>query len=766
LIYSAGLFRHTAASTKVYDRTRPNLDLVRKLLDQIEHTSLHPQVGALKATLQDFVSGAPARMLVLAKDSGGKLLGALTYVDAKDEQEIKSLGVVSGDATARSLIRTLNHQKTLTVSAQTADHELYDQMGFQHSEELEDGEPSLMVKLPPGHQASTILSKAREFAAKAHENAGQLRKYTNEPYIIHPEGVVKILQENGVLSPNVLAAAYLHDTVEDTAVTLEDIKQEFGDEIAGLVAMLTDVAKPEDGNRAVRMSINKDHAAQASPDGQNIKLADLIHNVRDIATNDPKFAARVYLPEKEAVLNVLTNADPKLIALAWEELNKAKEMSSHKKAFKLTESHASTIFFHGTDSESSAQSIIQNGIQPRDVVNPEYRGRGWMAPPKGRVYITPSLGYAAIYALGGDIFGSSSITNFVANKDPHGFIFEVSGKDLAGDVQPDEDYIGRTLWVAWTYSDALKRLANIENGSQPRSGSELDNLKDRVDEMGREPINNPVNESIRLELLALAKNKLTDGQIKRVRHGEYAEWARSGKKLQKVLPDSITQAMLAWGAHVSHSGTVMPTRAWKFKKEDAMSIKSGAEIMQICTEVSLKPKMNVASRILTAHFKRKVATDMSQLFCPNPDCADFEKVDHGNLSQEFAYGVNSDRHMIYCSTCKTRFSETKCTEFFGAKLSGEEIGDILDKTVEGKSIRDIADELDLNKDSVNNVLLKAKEICEDYIGNKENTKVTTEIMTDMKLPKSQKSSVREFIDEIVIPGIHDEKSDDKKDSEA
>ena len=74
--------------------------MVQRILEKIEKNSLHPQVSALKTTLLDFVSGAPARMLVLAFGNGGSLVGAMTYVADKDDLEIKSLGVISGDSTA------------------------------------------------------------------------------------------------------------------------------------------------------------------------------------------------------------------------------------------------------------------------------------------------------------------------------------------------------------------------------------------------------------------------------------------------------------------------------------------------------------------------------------------------------------------------------------------------------------------------------------------------------------------------------------------
>lgn len=151
-----------------------------------------------------------------------------------------------------------------------------------------------------------IDAKARIFATAAHAAVGQVRKYTGEPYIRHPTEVVHILWQYGVLDVHVLAAAWLHDVVEDTQVTIDLIRAEFGDDIAGLVAGMTDVSRPEDGNRAARKAIDRAHMAKQSADCQNIKLADLISNTRSIVERDPQFA-KVYLAEKRLLLDVMSS---------------------------------------------------------------------------------------------------------------------------------------------------------------------------------------------------------------------------------------------------------------------------------------------------------------------------------------------------------------------------------------------------------------------------------------------------------------------------
>jgi (p)ppGpp synthase/HD superfamily hydrolase len=160
-----------------------------------------------------------------------------------------------------------------------------------------------------------LVLKARTFATAAHAAVAQLRKYTNEPYIVHPAEVFQIVSTVWGATPEMLAAAWLHDVVEDTGVTIEVIRQEFGDKVAELVGWLTDVSRPEQGNRATRKAIDRAHTAMAPAEAQTIKLADLISNTRSIMQHDEKFA-KTYLEEKRMLLEVMTKGDATLMAEA------------------------------------------------------------------------------------------------------------------------------------------------------------------------------------------------------------------------------------------------------------------------------------------------------------------------------------------------------------------------------------------------------------------------------------------------------------------
>ena len=159
-----------------------------------------------------------------------------------------------------------------------------------------------------------IIARARSFAALAH--TGQVRKYSGEPYIVHPVAVAHIVASVPHTS-EMLAAALLHDVVEDTDTTVLDINKLFGRDVAMLVENLTDVSRPEHGNRKRRKALDRAHTAKACANAKTIKLADVIHNTSDIVANDPGYAV-VYCKEKALLLEVLKEGDASL----WERASK------------------------------------------------------------------------------------------------------------------------------------------------------------------------------------------------------------------------------------------------------------------------------------------------------------------------------------------------------------------------------------------------------------------------------------------------------------
>jgi (p)ppGpp synthase/HD superfamily hydrolase len=161
---------------------------------------------------------------------------------------------------------------------------------------------------------TALIERARAFAREKH--ASHFRKYTNLPYYTHLENVADLVA-SVTSDEEVIAAALLHDSLEDTDVTFSELVLHFGNRVADLVNEVTDVSTKADGNRAKRKGIDRDHLANASADGATVKLADLIDNSRDIEKHDARFA-KMYLAEKRALLEVLKAGNSTL----WDLANK------------------------------------------------------------------------------------------------------------------------------------------------------------------------------------------------------------------------------------------------------------------------------------------------------------------------------------------------------------------------------------------------------------------------------------------------------------
>jgi (p)ppGpp synthase/HD superfamily hydrolase len=123
---------------------------------------------------------------------------------------------------------------------------------------------------------SNLIEKARVFSLSAHE--GQTRKMSPTPYFIHVEGVANILKEAG-LAEELVAAGYLHDTVEDTDVTIEDIQEQFGEKVAKLVAGNTeDKTKSWEERKAHTI----DELTTASLEVKCLVAADKLDNIQSL----------------------------------------------------------------------------------------------------------------------------------------------------------------------------------------------------------------------------------------------------------------------------------------------------------------------------------------------------------------------------------------------------------------------------------------------------------------------------------------------------
>lgn len=138
------------------------------------------------------------------------------------------------------------------------------------------------MQSPPTPLATLLQAVA--FAADKHRN--QRRKDAEaSPYINHPIALANVLaNEGGVQDVTVLCAAVLHDTIEDTETTADELRALFGDQVASVVLEVTD---DKSLDKAVRKQLQIEHAPHISLQAKLVKLADKISNVRDILASPP-----------------------------------------------------------------------------------------------------------------------------------------------------------------------------------------------------------------------------------------------------------------------------------------------------------------------------------------------------------------------------------------------------------------------------------------------------------------------------------------------
>ena len=163
---------------------------------------------------------------------------------------------------------------------------------------------------------TTLILRAASFAAYKHRN--QRRKDADaSPYINHPLGLACVLADEGeVIDPAILCAALLHDTIEDTDTTPEELEREFGMEIRALVQEVTDdKSLPKEERKRAQV----EHAAHISDKAKRVKLADKICNLRDVASTPPSDwpleRRREYFDWAKSVIDNFRGVDARLEAV-------------------------------------------------------------------------------------------------------------------------------------------------------------------------------------------------------------------------------------------------------------------------------------------------------------------------------------------------------------------------------------------------------------------------------------------------------------------
>ena len=175
------------------------------------------------------------------------------------------------------------------------------------------------IEVPQFILDSDLLSSALFVAAKMHE--GQYRKFDGSHYIVHPLEVCTLVREytNDELT---LAAALLHDVVEDTDYTVADVELVFGSTVALLTSALTDESATIPEMKTLPRKDRKAHDRNRLADFDDyrvhtVKLCDIVSNTRDWEHMEPKYR-KLYFTEKKALVTALTAGDEALRSRLFE----------------------------------------------------------------------------------------------------------------------------------------------------------------------------------------------------------------------------------------------------------------------------------------------------------------------------------------------------------------------------------------------------------------------------------------------------------------
>ena len=269
-----------------------------------------------------------------------------------------------------------------------------------------------------------LVKKARAYATEQHKRIDQRRKYSNQPYHEHLKAVADIV---GSVSKDqkMIAAAWLHDTVEDTQATIEDIGREFGPDVAALVEQLTDVSRPGDGNREVRKRIDLMHTSQASVRAKTIKLADLIDNCQDITRHDPRFA-RVFLKEARALMEVLGQADDGLYRRAARVLGQCEAQLEPAEAEEVVEEETSLAQHFYSSNQWQKMHTFTRVFTAKDIAEPLHCVEDEQPPPEGWGAYMQRHGYAVAGVMQG-----GRLAGYVLQQDAAGADWKTCVKDVA-----------------------------------------------------------------------------------------------------------------------------------------------------------------------------------------------------------------------------------------------------------------------------------------------------------------------------------------------
>lgn len=152
-----------------------------------------------------------------------------------------------------------------------------------------------------------LIEDASIFAQKAHRL--QRRKYNQTPYILHPARVAALAHKHiDNVTEEIIAAAWLHDVVEDTSVTIEEIELRFGPKVAGYVGELTNASKGSELPRETRKQMDREKLEGVSNEAKQLKMLDRIDNLSELDGAPIRFR-KLYVQETEQLAEVIGDAN-------------------------------------------------------------------------------------------------------------------------------------------------------------------------------------------------------------------------------------------------------------------------------------------------------------------------------------------------------------------------------------------------------------------------------------------------------------------------
>ncbi|NJP68810.1 bifunctional (p)ppGpp synthetase/guanosine-3',5'-bis(diphosphate) 3'-pyrophosphohydrolase, partial [Streptomyces sp. ventii] len=239
-----------------------------------------------------------------------------------------------------------------------------------------DGLPDAIEHLARAHRrhhpGAPLDALRRAYAVAERAHRGQMRK-SGDPYITHPVAVTLILAQLGA-ETTTLVASLLHDTVEDTDVTLEQVRRDFGAEVGYLVDGVTKLEKVEYGAAAESETFRKMLVAAGSDVRVlSIKLADRVHNMRTLGVMRPEKQARIALVTREVLIMLAERLGVQAVKTELEDLVFAiLHPEEHARATRLVREHGRMPDPLAPIAAAVSDTLREAGIEATVQVRPRH----------------------------------------------------------------------------------------------------------------------------------------------------------------------------------------------------------------------------------------------------------------------------------------------------------------------------------------------------------------------------------------------------------